>query len=297
MASSFSYSSHPWRNIRVEGPNTSGVAVVFLDRANERNALTVPMLEDMIKLFSLMDQDAGVKSIVVTGDGPMFCSGVDLKQGFGKIGKTPETHRDAGGQLALAIHRCRKPMIAAINGPAIGVGITMTLPMTIRVTSKASKVSFAFVRLGIVADASSSFYLPRLIGHSRALHLFTTGGTFPATSPLLHDLFSEVTDSPAQVLPRAMQIATDIAVNTSQVSTYLTRELVWRGPASPEEAHLLESAVMHRCFHSNDFKEAGKAFKEKRKPEFKDTLCNATPAFVPWWLDHPLLERPVQAKL
>ncbi|GKT65678.1 enoyl-CoA hydratase isomerase family protein [Colletotrichum tofieldiae] len=169
MASILSNPSHKWRNIRVQGPDAFGVAVVFLDRAKERNALTVPMLEDMIKIFDLMDQDHRIKSIVVTGEGPIFCSGVDLRQGFGEIGETPGTHRDAGGQLALAVHRCRKPMIAAINGPAIGVGITMTLPMTIRVTSKTAKVAFAFVRLGIVADASSSFYLPRLIGYSRAL--------------------------------------------------------------------------------------------------------------------------------
>ncbi|KZL83299.1 enoyl- hydratase isomerase family protein [Colletotrichum incanum] len=241
MASSLSNSSHKWRNIRVQGPDAFGVAVVFLDRAKEWNALTVPMLEDMIKIFDLMDQDYRIKSIVVTGDGPIFCSGVDLKQGFGEIGKTPGTHRDAGGQLALAVHRCRKPMIAAINGPAIGVGITMTLPMTIRVTSKSAKIAFAFVRLGIVADASSSFYLPRLIGYR---------GTYPASSPLLHDLFSEIVETPTEVLPRAIEIAKDIAVKTSQVSTYMTRELIWRGPSSPEEAHLLESAVMHRCFHS-----------------------------------------------
>ncbi|OHW96137.1 enoyl-hydratase isomerase family protein [Colletotrichum incanum] len=172
-------------------------------------------------------------------------------------------------------------MIAAINGPAIGVGITMTLPMTIRVTSKSAKIAFAFVRLGIVADASSSFYLPRLIGYR---------GTYPASSPLLHDLFSEIVETPTEVLPRAIEIAKDIAVKTSQVSTYMTRELIWRGPSSPEEAHLLESAVMHRCFHSNDFVEARKAFQENRKPDFKDNLSDTTLAQSRSWFDHPLLK-------
>ncbi|OWY54927.1 HMG-CoA hydrolase for ACT-toxin synthesis [Alternaria alternata] len=272
MLNRFSYSSNAWHNLRVDGPDADGIAVIVLARSQSRNALTLPMLTDMVQLLSAMDADDSVKCIVFTGEGQFFCSGVDLTEGFGEIGKTRDTHRDAGGKLALAIHNCRKPTIAAINGTAVGVGITMTLPMSIRIAAESAKISFPFVRRGIVADAASSFYLPRLIGYGRALHLFTTGALYPAESGLLHGLFSETVNPASSTLPRALEVARDIAVNASQVGVYLTRDLIYRSLRSPEQAHLLESATLYTRYQSQDFEEGVKSFLEKRRPRFQDTM-------------------------
>jgi len=156
----------------------------------------------------------------------------------------------SGGRVTLAIHSCRKPTIGALQGPAVGVGITMTLAMTIRLAHRSAKIGFVFARRGLVMEAASSFFLPKLIGHSRALHLCTTGATYRADDRLLDGLFSELCDSPEEVLPRALGIAEDVVANTSVVSTYLMREMMWRTPASAEETHLLDSQILYELFSS-----------------------------------------------
>lgn len=173
-----------------------------------------------------------------------------------------------GGQVSLAIHRCTKPVIAAIAGAAVGVGprrrslgaiyklssvqigITMTLPCTIRITHNDSKISFPFVRRGLVPEACSSWFLPRLIGHSRAIHVLSTGETLPGGSRLLDGLFSEVLEKREDVLPRAYKLAQMIATQTSAVSGYLVKEMLWRGLSTPEETHLLESRLLAELFTS-----------------------------------------------
>ena len=157
---------------------------------------------------------------------------------------------DRGGRVALAIHHCRKPSIAAIQGSAVGVGITMTLPMNIRIVSSTAKIGFVFARRGLVMEAVSSFYLPRLIGHSRAMQAVTTGSTYPATHKVWDGLFADVCERPDQVLPRALEVAEEVAANTSSVSTYLMKELMYRDRGSPEAQHLLDSRTIFQLFGS-----------------------------------------------
>lgn len=182
-------------------------------------------------------------------------------------------HRDSGGRLALAIHRCRKPTIVAMQGSAVGLGMTMTLPAAIRYVSSSpfpflhkrigkwilalisariayegGKYGFVFARRGITMESASSFFLPRLIGHSRTMYLLTTGGVFPPNSPHFGHLFQETLPKAEQVLPRAIELATEIAETVSPLANYLNKELVWRGGGSAEEAHLIDSAVLYHMF-------------------------------------------------
>jgi enoyl-CoA hydratase/carnithine racemase len=155
---------------------------------------------------------------------------------------------NSGGQVALAIYNCRKPVIGAIQGSAVGIGITMTLPMTIRISSKTAKIGFVFARRGLIIEACSSFFLPRLIGYSRALHVATTGGVYYANDKLLDGLFSEVLDTPEHVLPRAVELAGEIAGNCSNVSITLIKDLIWRNPGTAEGTHLVDSKIMWELY-------------------------------------------------
>lgn len=188
-----------------------------------------------------------------------------------------------GGRVALAMYNCHKPIIMAINGPAAGFGITMTLPATIRVASADAKISFAFSRRGLVMEACSSYFLPRLVGLSRALHLVTTGESYEASDPSLNQLFSEVLPSPEKTVERALQIAADIAKNTSTVSTTVMRDMMYRGPSSAEETHLLDSKVFLGMLMSKDSQEGIKSFSQRREPEFKGSMARDAPCGWPWW--------------
>jgi enoyl-CoA hydratase/carnithine racemase len=188
-----------------------------------------------------------------------------------------------GGTVTTTIHACRKPVISAINGSAVGIGITMTLPTTIRIVPKTAKIGFVFGRRGIIMEAASSYFLPRLIGYSKAMHLVTTGSVYPATHPLLDGLFSEIVDRPDQVLPRALEIADEIAEKTSNVSWALMRDLIWRGPDNAEQSHLLDSKILSGLFGSKDNNEGVNSFLEKREPKFMGTLGNDAPEAWPWW--------------
>jgi len=159
----------------------------------------------------------------------------------------------------------------------------MTLPMTIRLAWSEAKVGFVFSQRGVVMEAASSFFLPRLIGHSKALYVTTTGSILPASSQHFGALFNELLPSPSEVLPRALELATQIVAQTSTVSTYLIRELMWRGPTSAEGAHLLDSELMVQLYDGEDKKEGFRAFMEKRKPVFKGDLKGNMPVSVPWW--------------
>ena len=150
--------------------------------------------------------------------------------------------------MTLSIFHCRKPTIGALQGSAVGIGITMTLPMNIRIAYKGAKIGFVFARRGLIMEACSSYFLPKLIGLSRAMHLITTGATYRADSKLCDGLFSETLDAPEKVLPRALEIAEEITKNTSVVSTHLMKEMMWRNPDSPEGAHLLDSRIIYSLF-------------------------------------------------
>jgi len=211
-----------------------------------------------------------------------FCAGADLETGLKASQDTVRTHRDGGGRVALAIYRCMKPVIAAINGSAVGVGVTMTLPMNIRIVSSKAKLGLVFARRGIVMEACSSFFLPRLIGYSKAMHLVTTGAVYPSTSPLFDGLFSEILE-PENVLPRALELADEISKNTSTVSTLLMKDMMWRGPSTAEETQLLTSKLLKELFEGRDKQEGVDAFLEKRQADFRGTLDEDAPSAWPWW--------------
>lgn len=289
-----SYKDFPCSHIRISNvPESSKevtpVVLITLYRPGKHNAFTDEMTFDLEAAFETLSVDKRVKSIVVTGHqtpgakSAIFCAGADLEGGGFKTGDdTLRDHRDGGGRVSLAIYKCTKPVIAAINGSAVGIGITMTLPMSIRIVSNKAKIGFVFARRGLIMEAVSSFFLPKLIGFSRAMHLVTTGAVYPSTSPLFGDLFSEIVP-PEQVLPRALELADEIALNTSAVSTTLMKDLMFRNPGTPEETHLLDSKIIFALFSAKDRHEGVASFLEKRQANFTDVLPDNAPAEWPWW--------------
>ncbi|KAL4907394.1 hypothetical protein BDW74DRAFT_123848 [Aspergillus multicolor] len=285
-----SYESFPLQHIKVShypvgSATATPIVIVTLNRPEKRNAFTMAMSEDLEKVFGLFDRDERVRVVVLTGAGKAFCAGADLEIGFKALEPRSREHRDSGGRVALAIHRCRKPTIAAMQGSAVGVGMTMVLPAAIRIAHETSKYGFVFARRGITMESCSSYFLPRLIGHSRANYLVSTGAVFPSTSPHFGGLFAETMPEQSQVLPRALALASEIAENVSPQAAALNRELMWRGPESAEQAHMLESEVIYHRFTSPDQKEGVTAFFEKRKPNFVGDVDKSLPANYPWWAD------------
>ena len=267
-----------------------GVATVTLNRPEKLNAFTdYVMAPELLNALDRADQDDGVRVVVLTGAGRGFCAGHDLDEGFdyeAQAKATIDTHRDIGGLVALRIYDMKKPMIAAINGAAIGVGITMTLPMDIRLASETVKVGFVFARLGITLEACSSWFLPRIVGISRAAEWALTGRTFGAEEALASGLVSEVLP-PDRLLERAREIALEIAQHTSAVSVTLNRQLLWRmlGSDHPMEGHRIESKSIYCLGLTPDSKEAVAAFHERRAPKFTMKPSTDMPGFYPWWTD------------
>ncbi|PLB47451.1 ClpP/crotonase [Aspergillus steynii IBT 23096] len=285
-----SYESLPLTHVKVShhpagSPEATPVVVVTLNRPDKHNAFTIEMMDDFEKIYPMFDIDERVKVVVLTGAGKIFCAGADLERGFKGEKERTMDHRDAGGRLALAIHRCRKPTIAAMQGSAVGLGMTMTLPAAIRIACDKAKYGFVFPRRGLTMESSSSFFLPRLIGYSHAMYLLTTGGVFPPASPHFGSLFAETYPDSAQVVSRALELATEIAENVSPMASYLSRQLMWRGPATAEESHLVDSAVLYHMFSGRDQQEGVQAFFEKRRPHFKATLEDDAPPNFPWWTE------------
>lgn len=277
-------------------PNVTPIIIVSLNRPNAANAFSVEMQTSLIKIFNLLSTDPRVKCIILTGSDPankIFCAGMDLSAVSDKPTSQPldadgpvtrDTHRDGGGRVSLAIFRCNKPVIAAMNGSGVGVGITMTLPCAIRVTHSKAKFGFVFARRGLSLEGCSSFFLPRLIGTSRTVHLATTGSVYPATDKLLEGLFT-VVEEPTAVFPKAVEIAEDVVKNCSAVSTTVMRDMIYRTPASPEEAHLNESKVIFDLFKGKDFIEGVQSFLQKRDPKLEGTVPKDAPSAWPWWED------------
>jgi enoyl-CoA hydratase/carnithine racemase len=254
------------------------------------------MMHELIDAFDRADADDEVRAVIVTGSGRAFCAGADLSTGgetFDYTGdpKKPqpiEEHRDGGGMAVLRIYESKKPVIAAINGPAVGVGITMTLPMDIRIASSAARMGFVFARRGIVPEACSSWFLPRLVGISRAAEWVYTGRVFPAEEALAGRLVSRVV-APEALLDTARDLAREIADNTSAMSVTLARQLLWRmlGADHPMEAHKIDSRCIYFMGRSADAREGVSAFLEKRPARFTMSPSGDLPDFYPWWPERP----------
>ncbi|CAK7205772.1 hypothetical protein SEUCBS139899_008551 [Sporothrix eucalyptigena] len=286
------FQHHPAGNATV-----TPVVLVVLDRPQAKNAFSPDMARSLITAFGLLSRDNRVRCVVLTGSDKTnrtFCAGADLDIGFPTGRDTRTNHRDSGGSVSLAIHRCHKPVIAALNGSGVGVGITMTLPADIRVASNKGKYGFVFARRGLVMEACSSFFLPRLIGRSATVYLTTTGSALPASHKMLAPLFAEIVD-PDQVLPTSLRLAEDIAANTAPVSTRVMKDMVYSGPDTPEEAHLLESSLLFQRFQSRDLAEGIASFKEKRAPNFQGTMEEDGPIGWPWW-DTRIVEKANEAE-
>ena len=274
------------------------ILTITLDRPDRLNAFTYRMHEELLDAFDRADEDDDVRVVVVTGRGRGFCAGADLGSGGETFDTTAEAsvigsgtadhrHRDEGGLVALRIFRSTKPVIAAINGPAVGVGVTMTLPMDIRLASESAKFGFVFARRGIVPEAASSWFLPRVVGISRAAEWTFTGRVFPAREAHEAGLVRAVL--PAEdLLPAAYALAREIADNTSAVSVALTRQMLWRmlGEPHPMSAHRVDSQGIEAMGQSTDAREGVMSFLEKRPAVFTMKPSTDMPAFYPWF-DEP----------
>lgn len=269
-----------------------GIAMVTLHRPEQMNAFTLKMGEELETVLAHADRDDSVRVVVITGAGKAFCAGADLSYGSATFdlskrerGTTDlSSHRDEGGKVSLAIWDCRKPVIAAINGHAVGVGITMTLPMDIRIAAADAKIGFVFTRRGVVPEACSSWFLPRLVGMSKAAEFVYTGRVFLAEEEASSGLFTYVV-SREEVLPKALAIAREIADNTSAVSVALSKGLLRYGlrESTPETVHRMDSQCFYWCGFQPDAYEGIKSFLEKRPPKFTMSPTRDMPDFYPWW--------------
>ncbi|MBL8485769.1 MAG: crotonase/enoyl-CoA hydratase family protein [Rhodocyclaceae bacterium] len=265
------------------------IATITLDRPDRMNAFTERMRRELIDAFDRADGDDDVRVVIVTGRGRAFCAGADLAGGGDTFrSESEEVWRDGGGQVSLRIFESKKPVIAAINGPAVGVGATMTLPMDIRLASDSARFGFVFARRGITPEACSSWFLPRLVGVSQALEWVLSGRVFPAAEALAGGLVREVLP-PDELLPRARALAREIADNTSAVSVALARQLLWRmlGADHPMEAHKLDSRAISWMGRSPDAAEGVTSFLEKRPARFSMRPSRDMPPFYPWWKARP----------
>lgn len=268
-----------------------GVATITLDRPDRLNAFTGRMAGELIDAFDRTDADDGVRAVVLTGAGRGFCAGADLAGGGSTFDHPEGTgHRDGGGTVSLRIFESVKPVIAAVNGPAVGVGVTMTLPADIRLASTAARFGFVFVRRGIVPEAASSWFLPRLVGISRALEWTTTGRLFDAQEALAGGLVRSLHE-PDELLPAAYALAREIADHAAPVSVALTRQMLWRmlGADHPMAAHRLDSRAVLERGRSADAREGVTAFLEKRPARFPDRVSTDLPDFYPWWPARPFI--------
>jgi enoyl-CoA hydratase/carnithine racemase len=262
------------------------VLTITLDRPERLNAFTEGMGAELIEAFERADRDDEVRVVIVTGAGRGFCAGMDLGEGGSTFdyGERPdgEIPRDGGGRLVLRIFESTKPVIAAINGPAVGVGITMTLPMDIRLVAEGARIGFVFTRRGIVPEACSSWFLPRIVGISRAMEWVASGRVFTAREALEGGLARSVHPE-GELLGAAQELAREIAKNTAPVSVALARRLMWSGlgAAHPMEAHRADSRAMFARGRSQDAREGIASFLEKREPEFADRVSDGLPELFP----------------
>jgi enoyl-CoA hydratase/carnithine racemase len=271
------------------------ILTITLNRPDRMNAFTGRMCEELIAAFDMADADDNVKVVIVTGAGRAFCAGADLERGGETWGKHSEyldkqkSQRyigDGGGQVTRRIFDFNKPVIAAINGPAVGVGITMTLAMDIRLCVPNAKLGFVFAGRGILPEACSSWFLPRLVGISKALEWCYSARVFKSEEGLEAGLIRSLHE-PDQLLPAARALAQEFIDNASSVSIAMVRQMMWRMLSAPHpiDAHEVDTAGIAALGKSADAKEGIGAFLEKRKANFTDTTTKNMPSFFPWWKD------------
>jgi enoyl-CoA hydratase/carnithine racemase len=280
----------PFEHIKYEQKEEIGI--ITLNRPDKLNAFTPLMRRELMQVLDQADEDDEVRVLIFTGAGRGFCAGADLSAGGGSAFNPGEEgiedFRDRGGLLNLRLFEMKKPLIAAINGPAVGVGATMTLPMDIRLASETAKMGFVFTRRAIAPDGCCTWFLPRIVGIGQAAEWLITGRVFDAQEGLKKGLLHQVL--PAEdLLPAAFEKAREIARNTSSISVALTRQMTWRmlGADHPMEAHRVESRAVYFMGRSADCKEGVNAFLEKRSPAFPMKLSRDLPDFYPWWDEIP----------
>jgi len=268
------------------------ICTITLNRPEKMNAWTYTMMDEMITAFDMADKDDAVRVIIVTGAGKAYCAGADLDpESFESLrDRDPgsEIRRDTAGQLTLKIYDVRKPVIAAINGAAVGVGTTMTLAMDIRFASEEAKMGLVFNRRGLVPEGCCTWFLPRIMGFSKAAEWIYTGDVLSAQEALEGGLVSRVFP-PDELLPAARELAGRIAEKTSALSTALARQMLFKGMSldHPMEAHVIESKCLNYMFLSDDVKEGVESFFEKRPPKFPLKTSADMPDFYPWWDERP----------
>jgi enoyl-CoA hydratase/carnithine racemase len=271
----------------------SGVAMITLNRPTRLNAMSAEMGRDLITALDRLDQ-ASVRAIVITGSGRAFCAGADLSGGADAFAPTPRSadipRRDWGGVLALRLFAMDRPVIVAVNGDAVGVGATLTLPCDVRLASTTARFGFVFARRGIVTDGCASWFLPRVVGPSAALRWCLTGRLVSADEALGEGLVASLHE-PTALLDAARAIATEIAATTSPVSVAVTRHLLWRGMElnHPIQSHVYETELLAKLAPSEDAREGVSAFLEKRPPRFPGTVPGSMPEGWPPW-DEPTYE-------
>jgi enoyl-CoA hydratase/carnithine racemase len=277
-----------------------GIATITLNRPEKLNAFNAPMMSELIRVFDVTDADDAVGAVIVTGAGRAFCAGADLSGGGSTFdrtqpqalereeGKVGDVYRDGGGRVTLRMYESLKPIIAAVNGPAVGIGVTMQLAMDIRMASTAARFGFVFARRGITPEAASSWFLPKLVGLQTALEWCFTGRVFPAQEAYDRGLVRSL-HAPDDLLPAARALAREIVDNTAPVSVALTRQMLWRmaGADQPMEAHKADSRAIQIRGAQGDAKEGVSAFLEKRAPHYPNTVSADLPDIWSEWRAKP----------
>jgi enoyl-CoA hydratase/carnithine racemase len=280
---------------------SDNILTITLNRPEKLNAFTATMQRELIDAFDKSDADDDIRAVIITGAGRAFCAGADLSSGAdtfdrdarrgpvkrlanGKVDYSDPQARDGGGQVTLRIFKSLKPVIAAVNGPAVGIGVTMQLAMDIRIASVDARFGFVFSQRGIVPEAASSWFLPRIVGISQALEWCYTGRVFPAQEALAGRLVSKVVPAD-ELLPTARALAREIAAKAAPVSVALIRQMMWRmlGADDPMEAHKVDSRGIYTRGRSDDVKEGVLAFLEKRPAVFSNKVSSDMPDYFPWW--------------
>ena len=268
------------------------IAVLKLNRPEKLNAFNMQMLEDIMDAFDEVDRNDNLKAIILSGTGRAFCAGADLSAGDKTFDKNFDTRgefeedfrRDAGGILVLRIYNSLKPVIAACNGDAVGVGATMQLPADIRIAKKSARYGFVFARRGIVPDGCASWFLPKLVGISKSLELCYSGDLISAEEGSKIGLINYLIDDEENIIDVAIELGKKMTENSSQVSLAMTRHMLWTylSEIDPEEAHIMESKLIDSRGVSDDAKEGVMSFLEKRKPKFSNKVSEDLPNFFPW---------------
>ena len=264
--------------------------IIYLSREERMNAFTLTMQQEIVKVLDDAEENDDIKAIIFTGDGKAYCAGADLSSGGDTFDnrkgreRTNDVVRDSGGLLTLRLFKCKKPLIAAVNGAAVGIGATMLLPMDTRICSDQARFGFVFAKRGIVPEAASSWFLPRLIGINKALELCYTGKVISAEEAEEIRLVSEILKQD-KLIERALEIAKEFTAESSQISIALTRQMMWRmlGADDPMEAHKIDSRAVFELGQSGEAIEGVNSFLEKRPPSFPGKVSKDMPSFFPWW--------------